>query len=367
MTASPPVASGAAATNRSRRRRHGLLIAGVLALAGCSAWAPDLGYYWQSASGHLNLITRAKPVDDLMAEASVDARLRSRLRLAREIREFASRELGLPDNGSYTRFVDVGRPYVVWNVFATPELSLELKRWCFPVAGCVGYRGYFDREAAERAAAALREQGLEVFVAGIPAYSTLGWFDDPLLSTFVHFPDGDLARLIFHELAHQVVYLKGDTTFNESFATAVELEGLRRWLAWRADPALERAVHESGERRRAFVALLLAHRARLEAIYSEGSAPDLLRARKAEVFESLRRDYASLKAGWGGYGGFDRWFAQPLTNAHLASVSAYHALVPAFERRLAAKGGDLSRFYEDVRALVAMDSAARRRVLGDAR
>lgn len=366
MTASPSGASGEAAS-RTHRRWRVLLIAAVLVSAGCSAWAPDLGYYWQSASGHLSLLARAKPIDELLTQTTVEAQLKSRLRLAREIRDFASRELALPDNGSYTRFVDVGRPYVVWNVFATAELSLELKQWCFPVAGCVGYRGYFDREAAERAAQALRAQGLEVFVAGIPAYSTLGWFDDPLLSTFVHFPEGDLARLIFHELAHQVVYLRGDTTFNESFATAVEMEGLRRWLAWRADPALERAVQLSVERRRGFVALLLTHRARLEAVYREGGAPDLLRARKAEVFESLRQDYAGLKAAWGGYGGFDRWFAQPLTNAHLASVSAYHALVPAFERRLAAEAGDLRRFYDDIRALAALDSDARRRALGDAR
>ncbi|MEN9316581.1 MAG: hypothetical protein RIS35_2974 [Pseudomonadota bacterium] len=343
-----------------------VIFGALLALAGCAAWEPDVGYYWQSASGHLALLARARPIDDLVADPSIEPRLKSRLLLAREIRAFAATELALPDNGSYTRYVDVGAPSVVWNVFATAELSLELRRWCFPVAGCVAYRGYFDRQAAERAAESLRAEGLEAFVAGIPAYSTLGWFDDPVLSTFLHAPDGDLARMIFHELAHQLVYLRGDTTFNESFATAVEQEGLRRWLALRGDPALERAVNESAARRRQFVALLLRHRAVLEAVYREGGSVETMRSRKAQTFESLRQEYAELKTAWGGYTGFDRWFGPGLTNAHLASVSAYHTLVPAFERRLAAQDGDLTRFYADVRALARMSPDARRRALEDA-
>lgn len=345
--------------------RRAFVAAALAALVGCAAGASEIGYYWQSARGQFALLAGARPIGQVLADPGLDPSLRSRLALAVEVREFASRELGLPDNGSYTRYADLGRPYVVWNVFATPELSLELRQWCFPVAGCVGYRGWFDRDAAEREAAELRAQGWDAFVAGVPAYSTLGWFDDPVLSTFVRFPEGEMARLVFHELAHQVVYVKGDTTFNESFATAVEQAGMRRWLDARADPAVEREYREFSGRRREFVALLLRHRDMLEGVYREGGSVDDLRVRKAAVFASLRREYATLKAGWGGFAGYDRWFAQDLTNAHLASVSAYHALVPAFERRLAAHDGDLRRFYADVRALASLPTHARRQALDD--
>lgn len=355
----------ATAFGRSPRTRRAAVFLAALGLAGCAASVSDLGYYWQSTRGHLALMAAARPIPELLADPTLDPRLKSRLEVAAEVRAFASRELGLPDNGSYTRYAELGRPYAVWNVFAAPEFSLELRQWCFPVAGCVGYRGYFEHEGAQREAETLRAQGLEAFVAGIPAYSTLGWFDDPVLSSFVHLPDAELARLIFHELAHQVAYAKGDTTFNESFATAVEQAGMRRWLDFRGDPALERAYAEHASRRRAFIALLLEHRGLLEAAYRDAGRPEDLRERKAAVFAALERRYAALKAAWGGYAGFDRWFAEGPTNAHLASVSAYHALVPAFERRLAAHDGDLRRFFDDVRRLAAMPTQLRMRELGE--
>jgi predicted aminopeptidase len=338
--------------------------AALAAMAGCAATLGDLGYYWQSATGHLALGVRARPVGTLLEDPSLDPRLRAGLERAVQIRAFASRELGLPDNGSYRHFTDLGRPFVVWNVFAAPEFSLELRRWCFPVAGCVGYRGYFDQAAAEREAATLRAQGWDVFVAGIPAYSTLGWFDDPLLSSFVHYPEAELARLIFHELAHQTVYVKDDTVFNESFATAVERAGLRRWIAARADPALAQAHREQGARREAFLALLLRHRTLLAQAYREGGSPEAMRTRKAEVFAALRRGYADLRAGWGGHAGYDRWFGEALSNAQLASVAVYHDLVPAFEQLLERSDGDLPRFYAQVRALAALAPEARRAALG---
>ena len=212
---------------------------------------------------------------------------------------------------------------MVWNVFATPELSLRLEQWCFPVAGCVGYRGYYDQQDAERFAARLRAEGYETFRSrGVPAYSTLGWFDDPVLNTFIRYPDGELARLIFHELAHQVVYVKGDTSFNESFATAVEQAGIERWLAAReaetGDAAPRQEWQRFAARRSDFVALLKRHRAALEAAYASPASDDDKRAAKRATFDALRRDYQALKQRWGGYAGYDRWFAQPLTNAHLA-------------------------------------------------
>jgi predicted aminopeptidase len=332
-------------------------------LAGCGDLSLDLPYYWQSVSGQLALTQQARPIAEVLEGDEVDARVRPKLRRALEIREFASRELALPANGSYRRYADLRRPFVVWNVFATPELSMQLKQWCFPVAGCVTYRGYFDREAAERYAQALRDQGWEAYVSGVPAYSTLGWFDDPVLNTFVHYPDGELARLIFHELAHQVVYVKGDSTFNESFATAVEEAGVERWLKASGDPALEAGYQAFAERRRQFVALLRRHKAALEEVYRRPGSDDEKRAGKAAVFEALQTDYRALKAQWGGYAGYDRWFGQKLTNAHLASVATYNAQVPGFRRLLAQADGDLPAFYDQVRALSKRDKAERDRVL----
>ena len=342
-----------------------LLVTASGAIAGCSAVSLDVPYYWQSARGQWALLRDARPVADVIDAPGVDLWLGERLRRVCEIRAFASRELGLPDNGSYTRYTELGRPFVVWNVFATPELSMRLEQWCFPVAGCVDYRGYFERDAAEAFAQSLRARGLEAFVAGVPAYSTLGWFDDPLLSSFIHYPEGELARLIFHELAHQLVYVKGDSTFNESFATAVEEAGVERWLAHRADPALDAAYRAFDARRRQFVAMLRRHKASLEAVYAQPADPARLRAGKARVFDDLRAEYAALKSSWGGFAGYDRWFAQPLTNAHLSSVSTYNAYVPGFRRLLAAAHGDLPRFYSEVRSLAQAPRAERDRRLSE--
>lgn len=342
--------------------RRAALLALALSTAGCAWWQDGLGYYWQSVRGHLDVMQRAVPIAQLLEDPATDATLRERLHRVRDIRAFASRALALPDNGSYTAYADLGRPFVVWNVFAAPELSLRLQQWCFPVAGCVAYRGYYAREDAERFAQALRAQGMDTYVAGVPAYSTLGWFDDPVLSSFLHFPEGELARLVFHELAHQVLYLKGDTTFNESFATAVEEAGLARWLAHRGDVRMAAAWREFAGRRAGFVALLARHREQLEAVYAQATDDETRRAGKARVFASLQAEYRQLREHWGGWGGYDRWFAQPLGNAHLASVASYTAQVPAFRALLAQSDGDLGRFFEAARALAdaPADERARR-------
>ncbi len=345
----------------SPRTAFGLLLAMVL--TGCAATSLDLPYYFQTVRGHMAVMRQARPIDELLAGGEVDARVRPKLEQALAIREFASRELAMPANGSYTRYAELGRPFVVWNVFAAPELSLQLKTWCFPVAGCVAYRGYFDHDGALREARELREQGWDVQVAGVPAYSTLGWFDDPVLSSFIRYPEGELARLIFHELAHQVVYLKGDSTFNESFATAVEEAGVLRWLARRGDPRLEEDYGRFDGRRRQFRELLRRHRAELEALYASQRPDDEKRRGKAEVFAALQADYAQLKQQWGGYAGYDRWFAQDLGNAHLGAVATYDALVPAFRRLLASQDGDMARFFGAVRRLAGEDKLERERQL----
>jgi len=351
---------------RLRSTRGGLRLAaaaGLLlltqAIGGCSSLQDGPGYYLQSMFGHLDVISRAKPVDKVIADDSTDPALRKRLEQARAMRVFASRTLGLPDNASYTTYADLQRPYVLWNVFATPELSLTLQQWCFPVAGCVSYRGYYDRADADRFARALDQQRLDVSVGGVPAYSTLGWFDDPLLSTFVQYPEGELARLIFHELAHQVVYLPGDTTFNESFASAVEEIGVEKWFAQRNDPAAALAYRQYDERRRQFRELLIRHKTSLAAVYSQPVSDEAKRLGKQQVFESLRADYQQLKDSWGGNPAYDRWFSQPVNNARLAAVGAYSDLVPAFRVMFDQSNRDFTQFYGEVRQLAALDKPLR--------
>jgi predicted aminopeptidase len=346
-------------------RRRALPAFAALILGGCGA-ADSLDYYWQGMTGQLDLITRAKPVTEVIAQTD-DARLRERLERAREIRAYASRELALPDNGSYQRYVDLGRAFVVWNVFATPELSLKAREWCFPVAGCVNYRGYFAEADAREELARLRAAGDDVYLGGVPAYSTLGWFDDPILSSFVRFPDVELARLIFHELSHQVVYVKGDTVFNESFATAVEDAGVRRWVAAQPPgPAREKMVAEiaRNDRLRAeFRRLVRATRSQLTTVYASDAPDDVKRSEKAAAFAAMRAAYDRAKAGEPGLAGFERWFAGQgnagPNNASLAAIALYTDRVPAFRALLDAEGGDLPRFYERVRELAALPKPER--------
>jgi predicted aminopeptidase len=329
-----------------------LLLPAALGLSGCET----LSYYAQAVGGHLDLTGRARPVAELLADSQTPPSLRERLALSQSVREFASRELKLPDNGSFRRYTELERPYAVWNVVATPEFSLEPVRSCFPVAGCVSYRGFFTRDGARRHAARQRARGLDAFVYGVPAYSTLGVFDDPLLSTFIRWPDAELARLVFHELAHQVVYVMGDSTFNESFAVTVEREGVRRWLAASGRDADLAKFREARERERKFAQLLDETRARLEALYKLDIATEPMRERKKAEFERLASDAAYMRHGAG--------FESAPNNALLAAFATYSQLVPAFERLLAESGGDLDRFYARVKALAQLDKAERERRLG---
>jgi predicted aminopeptidase len=345
----------------ARTRKSGTLLAGcrrtaaapilALAVSGCSTGA----YYVQAIGGQLDLWRRAEPIAAVRAADTLPPNVRHKLGDALVMREFASRELGLPDNGSYRKYADIGRPYVVWSVFAAPALSEKLKEWCFPVAGCVGYRGYFARADADDYAAQLRRDGYDVHVTGVPAYSTLGWFDDPVLSSFIHYPETELARLIFHELAHQEFYLRGDSEFNESFATAVETVGVERWLAHDGDAA-KRAAHERAQGyRRDFSALVLKYRHQLELLYaSDRTPPDKLRE-KAQTLSRLKDEYQRLKqVDWGGFAGYDRWFGQDINNATLASIGIYTQWVAAFRALLAQNDDDLPRFYAVVKALGAL-------------
>jgi predicted aminopeptidase len=330
----------------------------LLALSGCSA----VEFYWQGIAGQLDLYSRATPVSSV-AETTADPVLKERLARAQEIRAFASRELALPDNGSYTRYADLGRPYVVWNVFAAPELSLAARQWCFPVAGCVNYRGYFAEVDARAEGARIAAAGDDVYVGGVPAYSTLGWFDDPLLSSFIGYREPELARLLFHELAHQVVYVKDDTAFNESFAVAVEEAGLDRWLDAqrdRADAAQLGAAVARGARLQAeFRTLVRDARDRLGALYASGLPESEQRAGKAAIFAEMRAGYERMKGRAEGAPALDRWFAAGANNAGIAAAGLYADRVPQFRALLAAEGGDLPRFYARVKTLAALPKAER--------
>jgi predicted aminopeptidase len=332
-------------------------------LAGCDTLA-SADYLRQSVAGHLDLVRRAQPVAELIAAADTPADLRERLQLARRIRDFAVAELGLPDNRSYRSYAALDRPAAVWNVVAAPELSLKLRTWCFPVVGCVGYRGYYDRAEADALAATLQAQGLEVLVYGVPAYSTLGkteWLGgDPLLSTFIRWPEGELARLVFHELSHQIVYVADDTVFNESFATAVERIGVGRWLDRHADPAARRDYALLDARRQDFKALTLQVRQDLDAVYRDPALDDAARrAAKAERMRRMHDQVAELKATrWGGFAGYDAWF-QRANNAAFGIQAAYNAWVPAFEQLFEREGRDMPRFYAAVRRLADLPRAER--------
>lgn len=352
----------------------GLSVVGVVVLAtaavcltsGCST----LGYYVQSVGGHLDMVRAAKPVPDWLADPRSPQALKERLALSQRMRDWAVTELQLPDNASYRRYADLKRPAAVWNVVAAPELGLTLKTWCFPVVGCVGYRGYFDRVQADAYATGLRKDGLEVTVYGVPAYSTLGqlpsfdWLADPLLNTFIHYPEGELARLIFHELAHQVAYAKDDTEFNESFATAVERIGGLRWLATMSTAQAREDYARYDGRRQDFRRLTAAYRERLDALYRSDASDADKRTRKAELMAALRAEYAVMKTErWGGFSGYDAWFERA-NNASFGVLAAYNALVPGFERLYEREGRDLGRFYAEVRRLTTMTKAERRAALG---
>lgn len=328
-------------------------------LAGCG----NAGYYLQAVSGQLELMAHRTPIRELLADPDTDPELGRRLELVLQVREFASRDMLLPDNDSYRSYVALDREHVVWNVFAAPEFSVQAKTWCFPVAGCVAYRGYFDEDRAQAYAGELAREGYDVYVGGVAAYSTLGRFDDPVLSTMMRWGDTRLAAVIFHELAHQMLYVEGDTGFNESFASLVEQEAVSRWLrqTGREDALADYrlGIERAGE----FAALVIGAREALAQVYATDVGPVQWRARKQAVLQDLRQDYQALRASWDGWSGYDGWFSRDLNNAHLVSVAAYQAWVPAFRTLLARQDGDLARFYQSARELAAQPAEQRTRAL----
>ena len=372
-------------------RRSSASLAAALLLAGCAAQSP-LGYYWQATAGQVRILAAARPVPEAAQDPQLPDALRQRLLRTQQIRSFASQQLALPDNASYRRYADLGRSSAVWNVVAAPVDALELHRWCYPVLGCVGYRGYFAEADAQQHATRLRQQGLEVHVYGVPAYSTLGWFNwlggDPLLNTFIHWSEPELAGLVFHELAHQLLYVQNDTAFNESFATAVQRLGTQQWLATQASPALQATFAVAELRRQEWRELTRSTRAALAELYAEHARSpwtvESLAARKQTVLADFRQRYARLRAGWqqewqavlaqraaaapavatptDPWALTDAWVAQA-NNASFAALGAYEDWEPAFAAMHQQAGGDWPRFYDAVRALARLPAAQRQAAL----
>jgi len=348
------------------RSRHGSLdrffrglvpALGIFLLSGCST----LDYYQQLTRGQVSLLRAREPVAQVIDDPSRDPALRARLAQAEKARAFASQQLGLPDNRSYRLYADIRRPFVVWNVFATREFSLDPIQHCFPIAGCVAYRGYYEQGRARGAAALLRQQGLDVYMGGVEAYSTLGWFDDPIISSMMNWGDERLATLIFHELAHQQVYVPGDTPFNESFATFVEQEGTRQWRAARGLPP---QADNQNLRRDTFVHMVLGLRDRLGALYAQPLSAQAMRERKQAEIDAFRLAYRNLRdTQWGGKGAYDAWVEAPINNAKLLPFGLYDRWVPAFAALYQRSDERWPAFYQAVRNLAALPPAQRQRAL----
>jgi predicted aminopeptidase len=320
----------------------------------------DLGYYLHSVDGHFDIIGRRQSIDELLENQRVEEKLAQRLRLVQEIREFAFSKLELPESGSYSDYADLQRPYVLKNLFAAAEFSVSAKKWCYPVVGCAGYRGFFNEQRLQEFVTGLKADNYDVYVAWVSAYSTLGWFDDPVLNTFVHWPETRLAGLIFHELTHQLLYIDGDSRFNESFATAVQQIGVELWLQHQDRQADLQRYREQLQNRSKVFALIHAARADLDRLYREDIAVDEMRQRKGVRLQALRQDYQELTTSFAEPEGFARWFAGELNNAKLLSVSTYHDWVPVFRWLYQQQGGDIAAFYHQVEELGELDVAQRK-------
>ncbi len=332
----------------------------VSGVAGCTS----ISYYATSLEGHMQIMAARKNVGTLIQDPATPETLRAKLASADAIRRFATDELALPDNSSYRSYVDIGREAVTWAVFAAPQFSLTPRTWCFPVFGCVAYKGYFDRKAAAETAGELQREGLDVYVTGVTAYSTLGWSSDPLLSTMLRQDDTSVASLVFHELAHQRIYVNDDSAFNEAFAVAVETTGVRKWLRAGGNLAGLRRYEADRKRRADFLDLVSKTRKELRQVYGSARTPAQMAAAKAATIEKLRMRYRHMRdRRWAGYRGYDGWFETPINNAKLAATAVYGEQVPAFLRLFDLCAGDYPRFYAAVRRIGDLPKASHARAL----
>ncbi len=337
-------------------RLPGLLV--LLLLSGCNS----LSYYGQAIKGHLDLLAREQPIEELLSNEQTDAELKNKLRIALEVRAFASSTIQLPENDSYKYYADLERPFAVWNVIATPRYSVQAQKWCYLIVGCLSYRGYFDKTDAQTLADELKTQGMDVIVSGAAAYSTLGWMDDPLLNTIVRRDESSMIGIIFHELAHQVVYVDGDTEFNEAFATAVEYEGLRRWFAARNNEQAYLQYRDKKSQQAAIYKKLRETRTELETLYQQELSVEEKEQRKQALFAGLKSWYQHWRT-LNSYDGFDGWMQGELNNAYLALVATYQDMVPDFEALLTSVNGDMQQYFAIVQSMSELDHKGRRDLL----
>ena len=323
----------------------------ILLLTLCLSGCETLSYYGQAVDGHLRLLRQSKEVSHYVASADTPTQLKIQLKKVMQLRVFAEEQLLLPVKTQYSRYVSLDRKYVVWNVFATPEFSLQPKTWCYPVIGCANYRGYYAEQDARKYAAKLVARGYDVYVAGIAAYSTLGWFKDPILSSFIQRSDAELANLLFHELSHQLLYAKDDTVFNESFATVVAQEGVKRWLQQQNNPAAYQDFLVDQRQQQEFIDLVISYQKKLATLYASSTIDSHKRIQKTALIAQLKQDYLTLKTHWGGQSDYDHWFHQEINNAQLSTVSTYFDLVPELTALLSKNDDDLARFYAAARTL----------------
>lgn len=319
----------------------------------------DLGYYWHSTKGHLALMNKRVDIDDMLESPDLDADLRQRLLLVKNIRAFSVDELALPDSGSYHNYVQLDRDYLLQNLFAAKEFSTQLHKWCFPVAGCLSYRGYYDEELLNEYANQLRAQNFDLHIAYVPAYSTLGWFDDPVLSSFINWPDYRLAGLLFHELTHQRIYIDDDTQFNESLAVAIQQAGTELWLKANNEEAQLDEFTRWIVYRREVVSLIEETRKKLTRLYRENLDDTTKRQIKQAIFDGSRESYADIAERLNYQGGFKDWFAGELNNAKIGSVSAYNIHVPAFLAIIKSLKYDFEVFFTQVELIGTMDKPER--------
>ena len=330
-----------------------------LAVYGCES----ARYYSQAIQGQVRILQARRPISEILTDPESPAFLRERLTHILAVRQFAENELKLPAKNHYLTYVDLKRPYVVWNVVAAPEFSLAPKTWCYPVVGCAAYRGYFDAGQLAAYAGELRQQRFDTYIASVPAYSTLGWFDDPVLNTVLDWPEPQLAGLIFHELSHQQLYIDGDTVFNESFATAVERVGVERWLQAQGDERSVSRWREYWQQRTEVVELIAQTREDLQELYSQDMPVETTRARKQQRLDASRAAYRRLRNRWAQDPGYDEWFSGELNNAKLGAAQAYHQHVAAFLALLDTLRGDLRAFYQRAAAIGSLAPRQRERCL----
>ncbi|MCG8669918.1 MAG: aminopeptidase [Pseudomonadales bacterium] len=344
--------------NNQAHKHLATLILSLL-LCGCES----VSYYYQAVEGQLNILSLREPIEEVIKEDDISDLKKQKLDLVLEVRKFAQQSLALEVDDHYSQYVELNRPYVVWNVFAAPEFSIKPKTWCFPIAGCVAYKGYFEEKHARQQADKLDNEGYDTYVGGVAAYSTLGWFEDPVLNTFLSRSDPGLVALLIHELAHQELYVEDDSAFNESFATTVEILGLNEWLRQQnqADQISKMADHR--KRKAEFIDLILSHRKSLAALYETELPEEQRRAEKANAKTALLNQYQELKQSWQGYNGYDRWFEGPLNNAQLSTIGTYHQWVDAFMVVFHQQDRDWPRFYDKCREIAQLNREVRDQTL----